>query len=385
MGQSAMPDRGGPPFPEALGAVEEEARVLARLAGLLAAPPPEPGGESCIADALEASSTDHAQQEGIERTLQAKLPPPRRATAAVLWVRAGPAGRAPVAVVLVQPRLGRLRRPRDPHLQPGHGRLPAAFAKDKWGVEKPYFRCILVHEVWIRPYQACFQLGDPIYSANFVRFRLGRQLCGDGKEQPRYQWTAETPTYAMLQEDTLQCFRLPQPMLCLGGVLQVELLGRMQKQASDNLYYICVCHVRVIGRLLHHFRSYLLATDGLVLLYNERVLEPAAMAELRQAARGEGEEEVLEGPLQASWNSNVPAGEVLDHLVALMQDAPREARWLAEHLPETYRNLGLLFGTGNILAVAGEPARGGSSNAEGLHDYEGQDDDNEHDDWERED
>eukprot|EP00850_Spirogloea_muscicola_P008366 SM000044S16013 [mRNA] locus=s44:510671:512595:- [translate_table: standard] len=254
-----------------------------------------------------------------------------------------------------------------------------------------------VHEVWIRPYQACFQLGDPIYSAKFVRFRLGRQLCGDGKELPRYQWSAETPTYAMLQ---------------------VELLGRMQKQASDNLYYIWsvpplqaretdmpaiasavtklssspglvlllhVCHVRVIGRLLHHFRSYLSATDGLVLLYNEGVLGPAAMAELRQAARGEGKEEAQEGPLQASWNSNVPAGEALDHLVAMMQDAPREARWLAEHLPETYRNLGLLYGTGNVLAVAGQPDRGGSSNADGLHDYEGLDDDNEHDDWERED
>lgn len=40
------------------------------------------------------------------------------------------------------------------------------------------------------------------------------------------------------QVDSIQVFKLPRPVLCIGGVLQVELLGRVQTQAIDQLYYI---------------------------------------------------------------------------------------------------------------------------------------------------
>lgn len=40
------------------------------------------------------------------------------------------------------------------------------------------------------------------------------------------------------QENCLQNFRLPEPVLCIGGILQIELLGRVQRQEMDNLYYI---------------------------------------------------------------------------------------------------------------------------------------------------
>ena len=40
------------------------------------------------------------------------------------------------------------------------------------------------------------------------------------------------------QESTLQSFKLPRPVLCIGGILQVELLGREHRQHSDNKYYI---------------------------------------------------------------------------------------------------------------------------------------------------
>jgi hypothetical protein len=36
----------------------------------------------------------------------------------------------------------------------------------------------------------------------------------------------------------LQKFKLPEAVLCIGGILQVELLGRVQKQEMDGLYYI---------------------------------------------------------------------------------------------------------------------------------------------------
>ena len=40
------------------------------------------------------------------------------------------------------------------------------------------------------------------------------------------------------QENSLQKFKLPEPVLCIGGYLQIELLGRVQKQEMDGLYYI---------------------------------------------------------------------------------------------------------------------------------------------------
>jgi hypothetical protein len=42
----------------------------------------------------------------------------------------------------------------------------------------------------------------------------------------------------IFQENVLQSFKLPHPVLCIGGVVKVELLGRVQKQAMDGLYYI---------------------------------------------------------------------------------------------------------------------------------------------------
>lgn len=36
----------------------------------------------------------------------------------------------------------------------------------------------------------------------------------------------------------MQVFKLPRPVLCVGGILQVELLGRVQTQEMDQLYYI---------------------------------------------------------------------------------------------------------------------------------------------------
>lgn len=46
------------------------------------------------------------------------------------------------------------------------------------------------------------------------------------------------PSIFVLQENILQSFRLPRPILCIGGVVKIELLGRVQKQAEDDKYYI---------------------------------------------------------------------------------------------------------------------------------------------------
>ena len=49
----------------------------------------------------------------------------------------------------------------------------------------------------------------------------------------------------MSPRDELQRFELPAPVLCVGGMVQVELIGRCKAQESDNLYYVAVSHVHV--------------------------------------------------------------------------------------------------------------------------------------------
>ncbi|CAM0946532.1 unnamed protein product [Alopecurus aequalis] len=122
----------------------------------------------------------------------------------------------------------------------------------------------IVDEIKVQPFQAYFQHGNPIYSSKAVRFRMGHYKLPRRSESfvtaqhenkmvnadTNYVWTYTSPEYPMLQEDVLQSFKLPRPVLCIGGVVMIELLGRVQKQQGDDRYYICVCNAQVIGRSL---------------------------------------------------------------------------------------------------------------------------------------
>lgn len=122
----------------------------------------------------------------------------------------------------------------------------------------------VVHEIRIQPFKAFFQIGNPIYSSRMVRFRMGHCKLPRGSESfvtdedenqaviadENYVWTYTSPEFPMLQENSLQSFKLPRPVLCIGGIVKIELLGRVQKQATDDRYYICVCHAQVVGRSL---------------------------------------------------------------------------------------------------------------------------------------
>lgn len=118
---------------------------------------------------------------------------------------------------------------------------------------------VIITEINIHPFQAYFQLGLPIYSAGGVRFRMGHakspidgeidsmeESCHDDK----YEWTYTSQIFPMAQENRLQTFKLPEPVLCIGGMLQIELVGRVQRQEIDDLFYICVSHVQVKGQSL---------------------------------------------------------------------------------------------------------------------------------------
>ncbi|KAL2642639.1 hypothetical protein R1flu_010226 [Riccia fluitans] len=74
---------------------------------------------------------------------------------------------------------------------------------------------------------------------------------------PEYTWTFVSQEYPVLKEDVLQVFKLSRPVLCVGQILQVELLGRTQMCFSNEdvalLYYICICHVNVVGTPIRNF------------------------------------------------------------------------------------------------------------------------------------
>ncbi|KAE8733348.1 putative ATP binding protein [Hibiscus syriacus] len=176
----------------------------------------------CISEAIIASSTDNYPEESIDNTLESRDRVARRAS---YWSSKGQSNPA-VPETLTY-------------------RLCADL-------------CVIT-EINIRPFQAYFEFGKPIYSANSVRFRMGHmksyvdnlvsescQDCGHEK----FVWTCTSEEFPMAQENKLQNFKLPEPVLCIGGMLQIELLGRVQREDMDGLYYICVSHVEVKGRPL---------------------------------------------------------------------------------------------------------------------------------------
>lgn len=181
--------------------------------------------KDCISDAIVASSTDNYPQESIENTLEPSDRVDRRAS---YWSSKGESDPA----------------------------VPETLTY------KLAARLCMITEIHVQPFLAYFQFGFPIYSAKAVRFRMGhpKELMEvesvDRDEFParqesagdKFLWTYTSPEFPMAQENRLQKFKLPEPVLCIGGILQVELLGRVQTQQMDGLYYICIGHVQAVGR-----------------------------------------------------------------------------------------------------------------------------------------
>ncbi|KAL9234436.1 hypothetical protein vseg_009308 [Gypsophila vaccaria] len=115
--------------------------------------------------------------------------------------------------------------------------------------------CVIT-EINVQPFQAFFEASSPIYSAKAVRFRTGYRfydLEDDGFwpcSDKHFCWTYTSEEFPMAQENRLQNFKLPNPVLCIGGLVQIELLGRVQRQERNDKFYICLTHVQVLGRSL---------------------------------------------------------------------------------------------------------------------------------------
>ncbi|PIN16220.1 hypothetical protein CDL12_11130 [Handroanthus impetiginosus] len=198
--------------------------------------------KDCIAYAISASSTDNYPEESIVNTLN---PRDRFIMRASYWSSKGQS---------------------DPE-------VPETL------IYKLRASIWVITEIDIQPFEAFFQQGRPIYSAKFVRFRVGhpkssseignylQMLPLQEPADDNFVWTYTSPEFPMVQENRLQPFKLPEPVLCIGGYLQIELLGRVQTQETDGLFYICVCHVRVLGRpLFPAFDVDILEPDGKLLL-----------------------------------------------------------------------------------------------------------------------
>ncbi|EIE20100.1 hypothetical protein COCSUDRAFT_57820 [Coccomyxa subellipsoidea C-169] len=144
----------------------------------------------------------------------------------------------------------------------------------------------LVSAVSIMPFLAFFQRGHPIYAPKAARFvfscgedvkarPVGSTPDSDTDEDPetaalleeaeeagyatirscaRFSaWETRTEAFPMSQSDELQMFEFKRPILCVGGLVKIELLGRTQRQEQDNAWYTCINHVRVLGKPLHNF------------------------------------------------------------------------------------------------------------------------------------
>ncbi|KAL3814872.1 hypothetical protein ACJIZ3_016140 [Penstemon smallii] len=245
------------------GTLERQHNIYCSLLRVLATPMTPP--RECIAVAVGASSTDRDPAENVVNTL---IPVDRYSDwGGSYWSSAGHS---------------------DPNV-PEH-----ILYRLRTGI------CILT-EINIRPFEVFFvarlvfwEPGSPVYSAKCVRFKLGhpksaadfyidvrtlQKPCVD-----KYVWTYTSPEFPMTQESCMQQFKLPEPVVCIGGLLLVELLGRVQKEEINGLFYICLGHVRALGRPLGPaFNLEMFPSGELLLRYC-----PDAIDSVLQSFPGEG-------------------------------------------------------------------------------------------------
>lgn len=132
----------------------------------------------------------------------------------------------------------------------------------------------VVHSVQLRPYRAevrraifcChivadtrtgwmlrlqWQQGAPIYAPLAVRVHLTSLSEDAGGYGLKAHAPYASEAFPVAHADELQTFTLPRPVLCVGGVLRLQLLGRAQRQRADNRWYVCLVHVRCRGTPLY--------------------------------------------------------------------------------------------------------------------------------------
>ncbi|KAI3876182.1 hypothetical protein MKW98_029134 [Papaver atlanticum] len=230
----------------------------------------------CIVEAISASSTDHFPEENIRHNLE-----PREIVDGMLsyWSSMGESN-PEMHETLTFKLVSKLCFITEINIQPSQGYfhepLVPKFDSILWFL-------IYSDDSYILFYPDHFEDDFPIYSARAVRFRMGhvrepqqeRFLLGDYKAGRRsiedhVVWTYTSEKFSMVQENRLKKFKLPEPVLAIGGLLQIELFGGVQL-AWDDLYYLCVSYVQVVGRpLTNEFVADLINNSGKCVLNYKR-------------------------------------------------------------------------------------------------------------------
>ncbi|KAH0465963.1 hypothetical protein IEQ34_006066 [Dendrobium chrysotoxum] len=152
--------------------LEREHRVYSYLSHCMFSPVAK---RDCILESICASSTDNIPDEGIENTLE---PRDRVDMRPSYWSSAGQKN-PEVPETLTYSLLSKL--------------------------------CV-ISEIKIQPFEAYFQYDNPIYSAKFVRFRMGyctlpSETSNDGQISAgdNYKWIYVSPEFPMLQGRKMPC------------------------------------------------------------------------------------------------------------------------------------------------------------------------------------
>ncbi|KAK4397319.1 F-box protein [Sesamum angolense] len=178
--------------------LEREHHVYASL--LQALYRSEVSPRDCMANAISASSTDHDPNESIVNTLS-------------------PWSRSQWGIASYWSSKG--------HSDPD---VPETLTyRLKAGIS-------IVTEIDIQPFEVYWEPDRPICSAKSVRFRMGYgrsqclPLC---KPDDNFVWTYTSPTFPMKQENQLQQFKLPKPVLCISMEALINRKNQLQQfQAS---------------------------------------------------------------------------------------------------------------------------------------------------------
>jgi hypothetical protein len=158
----------------------------------------------------------------------------------------------------------------------------------------------MVTAVGLRPFRAYFQHHEPIYSPLSARVMLGSLsedaggygTAGDAPDGAAFQAQYTSPEFLVAQLDELQTLTLPAPVVCMGGVLRVQLCGRAQTQAADNRFYVCLAHLNATGRPWYGFSP---SENGRGLVFDPHGALPGAAARLGGSSESESDDSSEDG------------------------------------------------------------------------------------------
>ncbi|KAH9624520.1 hypothetical protein KSS87_019494 [Heliosperma pusillum] len=115
-------------------------------------------------------------------------------------------------------------------------------------VFKTIRKLCVIKEIHLLNFEGTYVPEFPMYPAKAVRFSLGCRSPFIEKTASRshyydddmFIWTYTSPEFPMPQNTGLHVFRLPRPIFSIGGIIKMELLGRVRKNNFDDLYYASV-------------------------------------------------------------------------------------------------------------------------------------------------